>query len=90
MSLRLASYVCWLGTLLSFAVYNFFVQYEGLQRSPCDINQAEIIFRSTVYCGSVQDERLWSLNGIVGRAFLVGAVCLTVVSGVVKKWRMRD
>jgi len=87
MTVRIISYVFWLGALASLAFYNFFIPYKELSRSPCFPGQAQIVFRSTTYCGSTLDAHLWNLNLLGGGALLVGAVGFTFAGGYLKSRR---
>jgi hypothetical protein len=82
---RIASYASWLGVAVSFAIYNFYVQYNGLHRPPCTVGQAKLIFRSSAFCGSIQDVRFWNINVTAGEVLLAFAVVLTVIGGALRR-----
>lgn len=78
--LRAAPSIFWCATLLSFASYNAFMRWRGLHRAPCNPTQAELVFRSTTFCGSWQDARLWQLNSIALYGSLIAAMCFTAIN----------
>lgn len=83
--LRLLSKACLFGVFISVIIYNFFVQFKGLHQPPCSLGQAELLFRSTVFCASKQDVYFWNLNESGGKALIVGLGCLVILGTVFRR-----
>lgn len=79
-SLKLISAVAWLATVGSFLLYNFFVRSKGLGQPPCGTDAVSIVWRSTRFCATPGDARLWQLNYEFLRLAPICAAVLTALA----------
>jgi len=89
-ALNLTSKLAWLGVLVSFVIYNFYVQARSISEPPCDAHQVLILWRSAHYCATTTEAQLWELNYRVGSVLMVTAAVLTVLAGVCRKYFGRE
>jgi hypothetical protein len=89
-SLRFVANVAWIGVVASFLIYNFYIQMQGLREPPCAAQDIAILWRSTHYCATATQARLWELNYDLIQVLLVAAVVLTAMAGACRKYVQHD
>jgi hypothetical protein len=81
--------LAWLGVIATFLVYNFFIQAGGLHQPPCKANSHVILWRSTHFCATGREARLWELNYHSMYVLLGLAVALPMIAGAYDQVRRK-
>lgn len=83
--LRGISAIAWCGAIVTFIVYNYFVDLKGLHRVPCTAAEQVIKWRSTLYCATNEQAWVWNTNYRLLYIFLAIAVAVPITAGVLHK-----
>ena len=77
--------VMWAGVVVTFLVYNFYVDIANLNKPPCDLSQKIIRWRSTVFCASPRQALVWTLNYALLFVFLYGGLAISALAGLLQR-----
>jgi len=80
-SLKLLMIFAWVGVIVSYLTYDYFVSSMGLREPPCPRGSSLILWRSTHYCATHSQARLWNLNHSSLYVLLIAAVALSMAAG---------